>query len=603
MESGTPQAETTHNAEAPCASGDCIVVGVGASAGGLEAFQRLLKHLPPHPRLALIYVQHLDPKHESLLPELLAREVQVPVQAVHDEAPVEPGNVYVIPPNTSLTIEGGVLRLGPRQSRPELGKPIDGFLSSLAHDQGDRAVGIILSGTGSDGTAGLRAIKEGGGMTIAQLPESAGFDSMPRSAIAAGLVDYILPPDRIPELLVECAAGAGALRAGGSDETQEGRPEADAVARVCDLLRRRTGHDFAHYKRSTLARRINRRMDALQIEESAEYLRRLDQDPKEAGLLLKEMLIGVTEFFRDPEAFETLAQRVLPRVLEGKGADDQVRLWVVGCATGEEVYSLAILMREQIDGRQRESGRMGERENGGAAASHSPTPPLSHSPTQRRALVQIFATDIDEEALDTARRGRYPESIREHVSPERLERFFLPEQNGYRIRKEIRQMCVFSKHNVLHDPPFPDLDLISCRNLLIYLDSHIQGKVIGLFHYALRTGGFLFLGAAENIAGRPDLFEPVERSQRLYQRRDLAVRAPWSSRSPGTRPGERERVRRRPRRRWVRIPACSAPWNARCWTSTPRPAWWSGRMATWSTSSGPRGSTWRPPPARPASTR
>jgi two-component system CheB/CheR fusion protein len=478
-------------------AGGCLIVGVGASAGGLEAFQRFLRHMPPHAGIALVYVQHLDPRHESVLPELLARHALMPVQAVHDETPVEPGNAYVIPPNTSLTLQRGVLRLGPRLPPPDFGKPIDGFLISLAQDQGDRAVGIILSGTGSDGTAGLRAIKDHGGTTIAQTPGSAAYDSMPQSAIAAGLVDYVLPPEEMPERLVEQASQAERLAAGEPHGgTRWATDDANSVDAVCDTLRRQTGHDFASYKRNTLVRRISRRMDALQLESAAQYVQRLEQDPIEATRLFQEMLIGVTAFFRDPEAFDVLAQAVVPRLVEAKGADDQVRLWVAGCASGEEVYSLAILLREHLASR--------------AAAPRA----------------QIFATDIDEEGLRVARKGAYPESIGSDVSPERLERFFTREDGGYQVRKELRQMCVFSKHNLLHDPPFSELDLVSCRNLLIYMDNRIQGKAIGLFHHALRPGGFLFLGPAENVGGQAELFEAVERKQRIYRRLNVTVRAP-----------------------------------------------------------------------------
>ncbi|MBI3947388.1 MAG: PAS domain-containing protein [Armatimonadetes bacterium] len=485
--------------EAPPVADGCIVVGVGASAGGLDAFQRFLRLMPAHPRIALVYVQHLDPKHESILPELLSRYAQVPVQPVHDKTAVEPGHVYVIPPDTRLTIERGVLRLGPRLDQAEFGKPIDGFFASLADDQGQRAVGIVLSGTGSDGTAGLRAIKERGGMTIAQQPDSAAYDSMPQSAIAAGVADHVLAPEEMPEGLVKHAAGEKPAPAAGSGG--EERPgQVDPVARITAAVHRRTGHDFSYYKRDTLLRRVRRRMADLQIQSCEEYADRLGQDPDEVPLLLKELLIQVTGFFRDPDAFKVLAQTAIPRLFEGKSAADQVRVWVAGCSSGEEVYSLAILLREQV-----------------AALPRSP---------EGEPRVLIFATDIDEEALNTARQGRYPESIAEHVSAERLQRFFTRSDGGYRVRQELRDLCVFSSHNLIQDPPFPNLDLISCRNLLIYLDARIQGKVIAVFHYALRAGGFLFLGAAESIASRKELFEPLDRGQRVYRRRDRAIRTP-----------------------------------------------------------------------------
>jgi two-component system, chemotaxis family, CheB/CheR fusion protein len=387
-----------------------------------------------------------------------------------------------------------VLRLGPRLSESDFGKPIDRFLASLAEDQGDRAVGIILSGTGSDGTVGLRAIKERGGLTIAQLPESAAYDGMPRSAIDAGIVDYILPPEEIPSRLIEQLSQVA------HDPTEkpgDARPPVeDSLTGIWEVLRSRTGHDFSPYKRNTLLRRLGRRMGALQVESPAEYLKRLERDTGEADRLFKEMLIGVTGFFRDRETFDALSQSVLPDFFAGKGERDDLRVWVVGCASGEEVYSLAILFAEEM--------------------AHRPAPPR----------LQIFASDIDEASLKVARRGRYTESACRDVSPERLQRFFTREGGDYQVRKELRQLCIFSKHNVLRDPPFRDLDLISCRNVLIYMDSSVQGKLIALFHHSLRKGGALLLGTAENIAGRADRFESVERGQRIYRRRELMMRRP-----------------------------------------------------------------------------
>jgi two-component system CheB/CheR fusion protein len=458
--------------------------------------------MPPHPGVAVVYVQHLDPHHESMLPDLLARDSQMPVEAVHDETPVEGGHVYVIPPNTSLSLEDGVLRLGARLPAPDFAKSIDGFLHSLAVDQGQRAVGIILSGTGSDGTAGLRAIKEHGGATIVQLPDSAAYDSMPRSAIAAGVADQILPPEEMPRQLIERAS----QRAPASAGEAEALPSATANA-ICDLLRVKTGHEFAGYKRTTLVRRIRRRMDDLRMKSGDEYLERLEQDSSEAPHLFQEMLVGVTSFFRDPSAFDAVAEQVLPGLLAGKAANDRVRLWVVGCATGEEVYSLAILLSEQL-----------------AVGRDAPK-------------VQIFATDLDERSLQVARQGIYPESIRQTVSAERLERFFIVRDDSYQVNRELRQMCIFSKHNLLQDPPFPDLDLISCRNLLIYLEPQVQARAIRLFHHALRTGGVLLLGSAETVVGSPDLFDDVSRKQRIYRRLDVAVPAPLEF--PLTRPTRR----------------------------------------------------------------
>jgi two-component system, chemotaxis family, CheB/CheR fusion protein len=388
--------------------------------------------MPPDPGIAVVYVQHLDPHHESMLPDLLGRDAQMPVEPVIDETPVEGGHVYVIPPNTSLSLEGGVLRLGARLPAPDVPKSIDGFLHSLAVDQGDRAVGIILSGTGTDGTAGLRAIKEHGGTTVVQLPESAAYDGMPRSAIAAGVADHILPPEEMPRHMVEQASRQAPAFAGEADALTSATADA-----ICDLLRIKTGHEFAGYKRTTLVRRISRRMDDLKMRSGEEYLARLEQDSSEAPHLFKEMLIGVTSFFRDPSAFDAVAEQALPGLLAGKAANERVRLWVVGCATGEEVYSMAILLSEQL-----------------TLSAGAPK-------------AQIFGTDLDERSLQVARQGSYPESIRQTVSAERLARFFVLRNGGYQVNRELRQMCIFSKHNLLQDPPFPELDLISCRNLLI----------------------------------------------------------------------------------------------------------------------------------------
>lgn len=468
----------------------CLVVGVGASAGGLDAFGRLLKAMPVHPDIALVYVQHLDPNHESMLPHLLARDTRMPVEAVRDETPLEGGHVYVIPPNTSLSIEGRVLRLEARAGSPDGAKSIDTFLTSLAADQGELSVGIILSGTGNDGTSGLRALREAGGTTLVQVPETAAYDGMPRSAIEAGLADHVLSPEEMPRQLVELAA-----RLSGEAGSAPAIAITDAtVEAICEILRARTRHDFSGYKRTTIARRIARRMEALALPGPEAYLERLEQDSNEAGSLFKEMLIGVTRFFRDPGVFAALAPRVAARLEKGAGAP--VRAWVVGCATGEEAYSLAMLITEQV--------------------------PPDHTPPK----VQIFATDLDEQGLQVARRGLYPESISQEVSAERLERFFVHRDDRYQVKPDLRQLCIFSKHNLLHDPPFPELDLVSCRNLLIYLTTMVQTRAIRLFHHALRPGGLLVLGAAETAVGGPNLFEELNRRERIYRRIDMVSQEP-----------------------------------------------------------------------------
>jgi two-component system CheB/CheR fusion protein len=465
----------------------CPVVGLGASAGGLDAFQRFFPRLPSDSGMAFIVVQHLDPHHESLLPELLSKTTRLRVEQVNDGTPVEPDHVYVIPPNTMLTIEAGVLRVQPAGGDVGPRLPIDRLFCSLAEDQGHNAVCILFSGSGSDGTIGLRAVKEHGGMAMAQSPESAQHDSILRSAISTGLVDHVLLPEEIAAKLMEYATYLRQLR------DQQG-PEAlisatsDELARICTVLLHKTGHDFRQYKTPTLIRRIQRRLQVLQAPSVAAYIERLHEVPGEADQLFRDLLIGVTHFFRDPQAFAALAHDVIPRLVEVATVDGTLRVWAPGCSTGEEAYSVAILLREEILRRD------------------------------ARTRVQIFAGDIDDEALEFARNARYAQGIAEHITPERLERFFIKQDHTYQVAKEIREMCVFSTHNLIKDPPFSRLDLVVCRNLLIYLEADLQRYVTSLFHYALHTGGYLFLGPAESVAGPPELFRTVDRKHRIFQR-------------------------------------------------------------------------------------
>ncbi len=472
-----------------------LVIGIGASAGGLEAFQRFFSNLPSEPGMAFVLVQHLDPNHESIMPELLAKHTSMPVQSVVDETPVQPDHVYVIPPNATLTIEAAVLRIQtPLEARGHR-TPIDNFFRSLAEDQGETAVCIILSGTGSDGTLGLRAVKEHGGLTIAQSSESAKYDSMPRSAIQTGLVDHVLPVEAIPAVLLDYNRHIGDLR---EHKGLEGIREeaADNLGTICSLLRRRTGHDFVHYKRSTIVRRIQRRMQVLQLDSVPTYVGRLQRDPEEIDQLFKDLLIGVTHFFREPDAFKALSRKIITG-LDTEHRDKQsIRIWVPGCATGEEVYSLAILFME------------------------------TYGALPQRIPIQIFATDIDDEALSVARHGRYPEAIAAQVTPERLSRFFTKQGSMYQVNKELRDFCIFSTHNLIKDPPFSRLDLISCRNLLIYLELELQQRLIPLFHYALRENGYLFLGSAETVAGHGELFKTIDKKHRLYQAKATLRRQP-----------------------------------------------------------------------------
>ena len=443
--------------------------------------------MPSDSGMAFVLVQHLDPHHPSLLPELLGKATRMSVAQATDETPVQPDHVYVIPPNASLTIERGVLRVQPVDGDGGPRLTIDRLFDSLAQDQGHNAVCVLFSGSGSDGTIGVRAVKEHGGMVMAQSPETAQHDPILRSAISTGLVDHVLPPAELADKLMEYATYLRRLR------DQQG-PEAlvlatsDELTRICTILLHKTGHDFRRYKTPTLVRRIQRRMQVLQAATVTAYIERLRDGPSEADQLFRDLLIGVTHFFRDPEAFAVLANDVIPRLVDVATLDGTLRVWTPGCSTGEEAYSVAILLREQIL-RQ-----------------------------DSRSRVQIFAGDIDDEALEFARNGRYAEGIAKHVTRERLERFFIRHDHVYQVAKEIREMCLFSVHNLIKDPPFSRLDLVVCRNLLIYLEADVQKYVNSLFHYALHPGGYLFLGPSENLVGPPELFRTVDRKHRIFQR-------------------------------------------------------------------------------------
>ena len=481
--------EPAPDADRVAGAGRFPVVGVGASAGGIEALEALLRELDPNVGAAVIIVLHLDPTHPSMVAQILARSSQVPVREAEDGVVIEPGNVYVIPPNAALTLEGRRLRVsGPIVPRHA---SIDAFLISLAEQQGEAAVGVVLSGAGNDGSAGLRSIKEHGGVTIAQRPDEARSDSMPRSAIALGSVDWVLPVRDIPARLASyrrTLAAVPPMEATALDEDVNA-----GLRAIFALVLRKTGHDFAQYKQATVLRRVQRRMRIVLVVSLAAYLEMLRETPAEIDRLFADLLIGVTQFFRDSEVFAALATEVIPGLLRGRGADSQVRVWVPACATGEEAYSLAILMWEGL------------------------------LPTEIMPPVKIFATDIDEPALDFARQGRYPPTLADHVSADRLARFFRKVATGYQVIKEIRDMCVFSTHNIVSDPPFSRLDLLSCRNLLIYLDNDIQKKLVPLFHYALAPGGHLLLGPSESLAAFPELFRVVDKQRRLFQRLDALV--------------------------------------------------------------------------------
>jgi two-component system CheB/CheR fusion protein len=468
-----------------------LIAAIGASAGGLEAYETFFKHMPPDAGIAFAVVMHLAPDHESALAQLLARHTQMSVEQVLDNTQVLPNRVYIIPPNATLTIKDCVLHVtSPAEPRGRR-MPIDSLFLSLAEDRGELAVCIMLSGTGTDGTIGLRAIKEHGGMVMAQTLESAKYDAILQSAIATGLVDHVLPVEEMPAKLLEYAAHLATLN--GKPNSIRDRIHTH-LGKIHTLLRRRAGHDFSQYKESTIIRRLERRMKALQIQTVEQYVQLLERQPEEADQLFNDLLIGVTQFFRDPEAFKALGREVIPKLFEGKGADGQVRAGVVGCASGEEAYSIAILLCEHAS-------------------------MLDNAPK-----LQIFATDIDERGLETARKGLYPESIAEHVSPERLERFFSKEEKGFQVKREIREICIFSTHSFIKDPPFSRLNLISCRNVMIYLGVDLQRGIIPLFHYALRSGGYLFLGPSENVTSHQELFRAMDKKHRIFQRKDTVLR-------------------------------------------------------------------------------
>ena len=479
----------------PAARGRAFpIVGIGASAGGLEAFTQLLSHLPRDPGLALVLVQHLDPTHDSALTELLARATKMRVFEVRDGMRIQPDHVYVIPPNSGMAVLQGRLSLVPRTKERGLHLPIDFFFRSLADEQRNRAVGVIMSGTASDGTEGLRAIKAEGGLTFAQDEKSAKYDDMPHSAIAAGVVDFVLPPEGIARELVRIARHPY-LTLPPAVPAEETPPESAAdLARVFVLLRAATGVDFSNYKPATIRRRIARRMLLHKIEAAADYARLLNQTPAEVDALYQDLLINVTSFFREPEAFEALKKKICPRWLKDRPPQVPLRIWVPGCSTGEEAYSLAICLLECL------------------------------GKTPGSAPIQIFGTDISEPAIQKARQGIYPESITADVSPTRLRQFFVRHDAGYQVTKAIRDLCVFARQDVTKDPPFSRLDLISCRNLLIYLGGELQRRILPTFHYSLKSDGVLLLGGSETIGAAADLFVLLDRKHKLYGRKSAPHR-------------------------------------------------------------------------------
>ncbi len=466
------------------------IIGIGASAGGLEALELFLKNVPPLSGMAFVIVQHLDPTHKGIMAELLQRSTPMTVLQITDDLVVKKNHVYIIPPNKDLTLFHGVLRLLDPVKPRGLRLPIDYFFRSLADDLRELSIGVILSGMGSDGMLGLRAIKEIGGGAFVQDPLTSKFDGMPRSSINAGLADVVAPVEELPGKIINFFHHRPHLGSGSNSILQD--KSQSAFDKIMLILRHQTGHDFSFYKKGTLYRRIERRMGIHNIERISDYVRFLQENTTESELLFNELLIGVTSFFRDPSAWEKLKSGAIPFLLASRPEGGVLRAWSVGCSTGEEAYSLAIIFRETLEELKR---------------------PKNYS-------LHIFATDLDKHAIDIAREGFYPRNIVADVSEERLRRFFTRDEEGYRVNKSIREQIVFAPQNLIKDPPFTKLDILVCRNLLIYLEPELQKRLVPMFHYSLNPGGFLFLGSAENMYGDSDLFIPFEGLAHIFQRTD-----------------------------------------------------------------------------------
>lgn len=461
------------------------VIGIGASAGGLASFTRFISGIPLHSNLAFLLVQHLDPAHPSLLASLLQTHTMLSVVQVEDGMRLAPNTIYVIPPNADMAVLHGTLRLMEPTEKKGQRLPIDFLFRSLAADQREKAIGIILSGNGTDGTLGLKAIKEQGGMVMVEEPTSAEYPGMPNSALATGLVDYVLPIEAMPTQLLSYIQH---MMVPGSHMEGLALKAGELMQKVCIVLRAETGHDFSMYKDSTFTRRLERRMVVHEITDPARYLRLLQNSPEEVDTLFRELLIGVTSFFRDPEAFEALDKYVIPRLFENRLPDRAIRVWVAGCSTGEEAYTIGMLIRQQMD------------------------------LTGQEYDVQIFATDIDERAIAKARQGLYPPNIEADVPAYYLRRFFTRDGQNYQIVKQIRDMMVFAVHSVIKDPPFSKIDLLSFRNVQIYFEASLQKLILPAMHYALNPGGFLFLGTSETLGEFDFLFKAIDRKSKLFER-------------------------------------------------------------------------------------
>ncbi len=490
------------------------IVGIGASAGGFEAFSRLVDNLPDDTGMAIVFVQHLAPGHASALTGLLSSHTKMPVVEVRDRMAIHPNRIYVIPPNVSMTVSRGLLHLVPRVGL-QAHMPVDSFLQSLAQERQHQSIGVILSGTATDGTLGLKAIKAAGGLTFAQDERSARYEGMPRSAIASGAVDFVLPPEAIAKELARISRHPALTLFEAAAVEGVSQAEVPDLEKLLALLRARAGADFTYYKPATLRRRIQRRMLVRGVSSLREYVRMLQTSQTECEALYEDILIHVTSFFRDPPTFEVLKRAVFPALIKDRSPNEPIRIWVPGCSTGEDAYSIIIALLEF----------------------------LKINPAYSRYRIQAFATDISEKAVVTARRGVYPDAIASQVSAARLKRFFSKTERGYQISKAIRDTIVFAKHDVTRDPPYSRLDIVSCRNLLIFLEPVLQHRVLGAFHYALKPHGYLVLGSSETVGERSTYFAAVDRKRKIYSKQpgpaapvvDLALRQPLPVELPAAR--------------------------------------------------------------------
>src|SRR6266566_1872576 len=470
------------------------VVGLGASAGGIQALKDFFRQVPQKSGMAYVVILHMSPEHESKLAEILQVTSPIPVTQVKEREEIKPDHVYVVPPDRNLAMSDGHLTLTKKIGAQERRSPVDLFFRTLAETNEERGVSVILSGTGANGSMGIKRIKEHGGVAFVQDPEEAEYNDMPNNAIATGMVDYVLPVADIPSKIISYKQHLGTVRI---PETREQVPETEeqALVDIFTQLRVRTSHDFSNYKRATLLRRIGRRIGVNEKSGLPAYAAFLRTHPEEAHALMKDLLISVTNFFRDPEAVEALAARVIPKIFKSKGPEEPIRIWVPGCATGEEAYSIAMLFSEY------------------------------GSTSGMLANLQVFATDMDEDAIRVAREGIYSEAEVADVSPERLRRFFTRSAIGYQVRPELRERILFAVHNALKDPPFSHVVLVSCRNLLIYLNRTAQGRLLEILHFALNPSGYLFLGNSESVEGASDLFIVEDKDHHIFRARPVAPRS------------------------------------------------------------------------------